>query len=205
MPSVFSSQNSQSTRASSRGIYDTDLGENDDMLNFAPNPKLISSILMNEEDASLECPEPFSLDLIKTKTGNDQNCVNQFKLLSDNKDSKDLENEIKRWESNLNKQDDEEKDEEFLKNLQTINSDDVPNPHHLRDNQSEISESLRAILIDWMIEVCSDYGLKRDTLYIAVNYLDKYLSIVPNIPKWKLQLIGVTSLFMASKVEVKLF
>ena len=35
---------------------------------------------------------------------------------------------------------------------------------------------MRAILMDWMIEVCSVYLMKRDTYYLAVAYVDSYLS-----------------------------
>lgn len=35
---------------------------------------------------------------------------------------------------------------------------------------------MRAILMDWMIEVCSEYVMKRDSYYLAVAYVDCYLS-----------------------------
>ena len=201
----FCSQNTQSTRASSLGIYDTDFGENEEIVRFAPNSQdinEITSILFSEDDP-LECQEPFDLDLIKRKSVKDQTCVNQFKLLSENKDSGFLEEQIKSWESNLNKPDLEEKDEDFLQAIHNNEDPYLPNPLHLNANQSDITESIRAILIDWMIEVCADFSLKRDTLYIAANYVDRYLSIVSDLPKWELQQVGITSLFMASKMEVK--
>ena len=60
---------------------------------------------------------------------------------------------------------------------------------------------MRAILLDWMAEVCNEFQIKRDTYYIAVNYIDRYLSIVYNIKKIELQLIGVTALWVSSKIE----
>jgi hypothetical protein len=30
--------------------------------------------------------------------------------------------------------------------------------------------------MDWMIEVCSEFFMKRDTFYLAVTYVDSYLS-----------------------------
>jgi cyclin A len=60
---------------------------------------------------------------------------------------------------------------------------------------------MRAVLIDWMTEVCFEYTLKRDTLYTAVSILERYLSSNPNIPKKYFQLAGVTSLFISSKQE----
>ena len=42
---------------------------------------------------------------------------------------------------------------------------------------------MRIILIDWMMEVCMEFMIKRETLYMAVYYVDRYLSMVNNIPK----------------------
>lgn len=61
---------------------------------------------------------------------------------------------------------------------------------------------MREILIDWMIEVCEEFMLKRETLYISVYYIDMYLTKAPYIiPKSELQLIGVTSMLVACKIE----
>ena len=45
---------------------------------------------------------------------------------------------------------------------------------------------MRAILFDWMQEVATEFTLKRETYYYAINYVDRYLTVVPNIKKWKL-------------------
>lgn len=42
--------------------------------------------------------------------------------------------------------------------------------------QTQINPKVRAILMDWMIDVCSVYQMKRDTYYLAVAYVDNYLS-----------------------------
>lgn len=61
---------------------------------------------------------------------------------------------------------------------------------------------MREILIDWMIEVSEEFMLKRETLYACINYIDRYLQYAPyEIPKNELQLIGVSSMFLACKVE----
>ena len=60
---------------------------------------------------------------------------------------------------------------------------------------------MRCILLDWMMEVCMELSMKRDTLYLAINYVDRYLTQTSDLNKSKLQLIGVVSLFMAAKVE----
>ncbi|EDV30681.1 uncharacterized protein Dana_GF14977 [Drosophila ananassae] len=60
---------------------------------------------------------------------------------------------------------------------------------------------MRAILLDWLIEVCEVYKLHRETFYLAVDYLDRYLLVARKVQKTHLQLIGITCLFVAAKVE----
>lgn len=63
---------------------------------------------------------------------------------------------------------------------------------------------MRAILLDWLIEVCDVYKLHRESYYLAVDYLDRFLSVKnenSKTPKTRLQLIGITCLFVAAKVE----
>ncbi|XP_050455926.1 G1/S-specific cyclin-E1 [Cataglyphis hispanica] len=64
-----------------------------------------------------------------------------------------------------------------------------------------LQPQMRAILLDWLIEVCEVYKLHRETYYLAMDYIDRYLSIHRDLPKNQLQLIGITCLFIASKVE----
>jgi hypothetical protein len=59
---------------------------------------------------------------------------------------------------------------------------------------------MRAILIDWMIEVHLKFKLLPETLYLSVNIMDRYLC-KEKIKRDKFQLLGVTSMFVASKFE----
>ena len=52
-----------------------------------------------------------------------------------------------------------------------------------------------------MIEVSNDFGFKRSTFYLAANYVDRYICAVPHSPIKLLQLIGVTCLNLACKLE----
>lgn len=60
---------------------------------------------------------------------------------------------------------------------------------------------MRAVLLDWLIEVSEVYRLHRETFHLAVEFVDRYLSNQSNVPKTRLQLVGVTALFVASKIE----
>lgn len=43
--------------------------------------------------------------------------------------------------------------------------------------QADINEKMRAILIDWLIEVHYKFKLNADTLFITINIIDRYLSV----------------------------
>jgi hypothetical protein len=60
---------------------------------------------------------------------------------------------------------------------------------------------MRTMLLDWMLLICQDYKLKRETFHISVNYLDRYLSIHKAVPVSQLQLVGTAGLFLACKFE----
>jgi hypothetical protein len=67
-------------------------------------------------------------------------------------------------------------------------------------NQPHINERMRSILVDWLVEVHLKFKLVPETLYLAINLIDRFLeqSIVT---RPKLQLVGVTCLLIASKYE----
>ena len=66
--------------------------------------------------------------------------------------------------------------------------------------QTEVNERMRAILIDWLVDIHMKFKLLPETLYIAVNLLDRALEKIP-IQKQKLQLLGVTTMLIASKYQ----
>ena len=66
--------------------------------------------------------------------------------------------------------------------------------------QMDINEKMRAILIDWLIEVHLKFKLLPETLFLTVNLIDRYLEKI-QVQRTKLQLVGVTSMLIASKYE----
>jgi hypothetical protein len=64
--------------------------------------------------------------------------------------------------------------------------------------QKDINPSMRTILVDWLNDVCMEYKLIKETLYLAVNIVDRVLSEVA-VSRGKLQLVGVTSLYISAK------
>ncbi len=57
-------------------------------------------------------------------------------------------------------------------------------------NHPVLTPQMRSILLDWVMDVCEAYHLHRETLYLAVDYLDRYLATQNNVLKNHLQLIG---------------
>jgi len=68
------------------------------------------------------------------------------------------------------------------------------------ETQTHINERMRSILIDWLVEVHLKFKLVPETLYLTVNIIDRYLE-KEEVSRPKLQLVGVTSLLIASKYE----
>jgi cyclin A len=60
------------------------------------------------------------------------------------------------------------------------------------EHQSDINSAMRTILIDWLIEVADEYKLNDETLFLCVQYVDRFLSTV-NVTRSKLQLLGQCS------------
>ena len=46
--------------------------------------------------------------------------------------------------------------------------------------KADITEGMRAILVDWLVEVQESFELNHETLYTAVKLMDLYLSKVIN-------------------------
>ena len=65
--------------------------------------------------------------------------------------------------------------------------------------QPDISSSMRSILVDWLVEVAEEYELHRETIYLAVNYIDRFLTEM-SVLRGKLQLVGAASMFLAAWV-----
>jgi hypothetical protein len=66
--------------------------------------------------------------------------------------------------------------------------------------QVDITERMRAILVDWMVEVHVKFKLLTETIFLSVNLVDRFLAVKP-ITRTKLQLVGITAMLLASKYE----
>lgn len=95
--------------------------------------------------------------------------------------------------------------------------------------QPRLQPKMRAILLDWLLEVrkrvwkkgggvqgrvqfstvsllqvSEVYSLHRQTTYLAQDFFDRFMLTQDDVRKESLQLLGITALFIASKIEVSL-
>ena len=75
----------------------------------------------------------------------------------------------------------------------------MPNPNYM-DCQKELAWKMRGILTDWLIQVHVRFRLLPETLFLCVNIIDRFLS-ARVVSLAKLQLVGITCMFIAAKFE----
>ncbi|KAN0117395.1 A/B/D/E cyclin [Hyaloscypha variabilis] len=88
---------------------------------------------------------------------------------------------------------------EIFDYLKKLEIDTRPNADYM-DHQEDLEWKMRGILVDWLIEVHTRFHLLPETLFLAVNIIDRFLS-TKVVQLDRLQLVGVTAMFIASKYE----
>merc|ERR1712236_108334 len=64
------------------------------------------------------------------------------------------------------------------------------------------SDKMRAVLVDWLVEVQIQFKLLQETLFLTVDTIDRFLAVEgKNVYKSRLQLVGVAAMFLVSKIE----
>ena len=89
--------------------------------------------------------------------------------------------------------------EEIFSYMRSLEEQMRPNPLYM-DHQTEVQWSMRSVLMDWLVQVHLRFALLPETLFLCVNYIDRFLSCKV-VSIGKLQLVGATSIFIAAKYE----
>ena len=85
---------------------------------------------------------------------------------------------------------------EYLRNIEPLS---IPNSEYM-NHQDNLEWKTRGILVDWLIEVHTRFHLLTETLFLTVNIIDRFLS-EKVVQLDRLQLVGITAMFIASKYE----
>ncbi|KAL9619864.1 MAG: hypothetical protein Q9204_008263 [Flavoplaca sp. TL-2023a] len=88
---------------------------------------------------------------------------------------------------------------EIFDYLKVLEEATMPNPEYM-DHQDHLEWHLRGVLVDWLIEVHARFHLLPETIFLAINIIDRFLS-TRVVELEKLQLVGITAMFIASKYE----
>ncbi|KAI9728702.1 MAG: G2/mitotic-specific cyclin [Chrysothrix sp. TS-e1954] len=88
---------------------------------------------------------------------------------------------------------------EILEYMRVLETRTMPNAKYM-DHQKELEWRMRGVLIDWLLEVHTRFHLLPETFYLTVNIIDRFLT-VKEVELQRLQLVGVTAMFIASKYE----
>lgn len=88
---------------------------------------------------------------------------------------------------------------EIFEYLGKLEVSTLPNATYM-EHQDDLEWKMRGILVDWLIEVHTRFHLLPETLFLAVNIIDRFLS-AKVVQLDRLQLVGVTAMFIASKYE----
>ncbi|KAI0042338.1 A/B/D/E cyclin [Auriscalpium vulgare] len=88
---------------------------------------------------------------------------------------------------------------EIFEYMKVVEQTTLPNPNYM-ENQKDLAWKMRGILTDWLVQVHMRFRLLPETLFLCVNIIDRFLS-ARVVSLAKLQLVGITCMFLAAKVE----
>jgi hypothetical protein len=106
-----------------------------------------------------------------------------------------FKDEVDEWDPSMVS----EYSDEIFEYMGGLEMKSMPDPNYM-ETQNEIQWHQRTTLVDWLVQIHARYHLTPETLWIAVNIIDRFLSkrVVSLV---KLQLVGVTAMFIAAKYE----
>ncbi|KAF8340688.1 cyclin-like protein [Cantharellus anzutake] len=137
-------------------------------------------------------PEPDEIDYDWTQASPESE-ARYAKEITDIKAS--FKDEVDGWDVTLVS----EYSEDIFEYMGKLELESMPDPDYM-EKQNEIEWTQRATLVDWLVQIHTHYHLLPETLWIAINIVDRFLSkrVVSLV---KLQLVGITAMFIAAKYE----
>ncbi|KAJ3095969.1 hypothetical protein HDU97_006338, partial [Phlyctochytrium planicorne] len=103
------------------------------------------------------------------------------------------------FEDTFDSSEPEEYGKEIISFMHTMEDITMPSPSYM-DRQGDLTWKLRKTLIVWLVDIHGEYDLRPETLYLAINFVDRACSQRP-IERVQYQLLGITALWVAAKYE----
>lgn len=88
---------------------------------------------------------------------------------------------------------------EIMEHLRSVEDRRLPTATYM-ERQTDINKKMRAILVDWLVDVHLKFKLLPETLYLAVGLIDRFLD-KKVVTRQRLQLVGVVAMFLGAKYE----
>lgn len=176
---------------------------------FAKKETILKPVTVQAVSNEAKEAKPVPVQITTEQSKNENN--NNSCIMIDDDEDNDVE-EIIEDEESMNKSELLDIDAFDTENTQLVAEyvKDIYNYLTLMEKKNRISTSfldnkivtskMRAVLIDWLIQVHLKFHLLQETLYLCVQIIDAYLEAV-DVQKMQLQLVGVTAMFVASKYE----
>ncbi|KAI9222944.1 cyclin-like protein, partial [Blastocladiella britannica] len=89
---------------------------------------------------------------------------------------------------------------EIFAHLRALETRTRPKRHYMDTQQKSITREMRDNLVDYLVGVRADLNLARDTVFLAINYMDRYLS-KRGVTATSLDVLTLSALLVASKYE----
>ena len=137
---------------------------------------------------------------IKKEKDNEKEIEKEIEIEKEKEIEKKKEITIENKNININPQLVEEYLDDIYEHLKSIETNNLPKENYMESIQNDITERMRLILLDWLIDVHLKFKLLPETLFLTINIIDRYLSI-RDINRKYLQLLGICSMFIACKYE----
>ncbi|KAI8613239.1 cyclin-like protein [Chytriomyces sp. MP71] len=90
--------------------------------------------------------------------------------------------------------------EEIFEHMKLMETKTTPNPDYMT-HQPHLTWEMRSLLVDWLQSLHTRLHLLPETLFLAVNLMDRFMSLKLGVGRDKFQLVGLTCLQVACKYE----
>lgn len=76
-----------------------------------------------------------------------------------------------------------------------------PDPRRESSRASQITDEMRKVVVEWLLEISHRASLRRETVFMGVQLFDTIVERLKNLPVYSIQLVATTALFIAAKYE----